>query len=84
MDKEQLQHLEEMLRIYHKRLRPLERQEAMYGPRTMPDVLIEIEELKEKIADIEAQLQVDRTVGTKVKDNSTLEFISIKPLVSRE
>jgi hypothetical protein len=56
MDKEQQQHLETLQRIYNKRVRILEQEEALMGPQTPPHVLIELDDLRKKISDIDAQL----------------------------
>jgi 3-keto-disaccharide hydrolase len=56
MDEEQRQHLETLHRIYQKRVRILEQEEALMGPQTPPHVLIELDDLRKKIADIDAQL----------------------------
>lgn len=56
MNDEERQHLEELLRTNHRRLRHLEKQEAVYGLSTAPQIFIEIEEIKAKIAKIEVNL----------------------------
>jgi hypothetical protein len=56
MDSEQREHLEQLQRIYQQRLRVLEKQSAMFGSTTSPEVQIEIKEFQEKITHTEAQL----------------------------
>jgi hypothetical protein len=56
MDEEQRQHLRDFLRTHQRRLRALEQQAALQGVQTPPQVVIEIEDLKGEIADIEAHL----------------------------
>src|SRR5947207_3082140 len=56
MDNEKRQHLERLLKIHQRRLRVLEAQEARAGADAKPDILIEIEDIRERIADIESQL----------------------------
>jgi repressor LexA len=57
MDDDEKQHLLDLLRIYRRKLRLLQRQVAIYGPRTSPDVLIELEEVEAQITHILAQLE---------------------------
>lgn len=56
MDDQERQHLEDLLHMYRRRLRPLEKQEALLGPRTPPDIHMEIEDTRDKINQIEAHL----------------------------
>src|SRR5947208_1048485 len=53
MDLEQRQHLEGLRQIYLKRLRALEQQAATFGSQTPPHILIEIDEARAKIADLD-------------------------------
>lgn len=72
MNSEERQHLEELLQTYQRRLRPLEKQEALYGPRTAPEILIEIEETKERIAKIEISLgrsELSEEMGSPERKN---------------
>jgi Tol biopolymer transport system component len=56
MNAEQRRHLEDLLQTYQRRLRALEKQKAIFGPRTPPEVDIEIEDTQAEIAHIESQL----------------------------
>src|SRR5262245_23991141 len=56
MDEQERQHLEELLQNYRRRLRPLEKRESYEGPRTPPEILMEIEDIRTKIAGIEIRL----------------------------
>ena len=57
MDDEERQHLEDLLESYHRRLRLLEKQEALLGPRTPPEILIEIEDTRIRIKQIGSRLR---------------------------
>ncbi len=57
MEDEEREHLTELLRLYTRRLRPLEKQIAAYGMRTPPDIIIEIEDIKNNITQIKKQLE---------------------------
>lgn len=48
--------IEELLTLHRRRLHVLEKQEAMSGPRTVPEVLMEIEDLHVKIAQLQKKL----------------------------
>jgi hypothetical protein len=61
MGNEERQHLEELLQNYRRRLRHLEKQESYSGPRTPPEVLIEIEDVKKKISEIENNFIIDNS-----------------------
>jgi hypothetical protein len=56
MDREELEHLEEMKRICQKRLRVLELKVAWQGVNTPADILLEIDSLREQIAHLQAQI----------------------------
>jgi WD40 repeat protein len=58
MDEEQRQHLMQMRKTYEKRLRILELQEARKGGNTPADIILDIDELREKIADIDMHLEI--------------------------
>lgn len=56
MDDEQLRHLERLRGTSLRRLRLLEEQAARSGPRTPPEIIIEIEDLQRTLAELEQQL----------------------------
>jgi len=56
MDNDQQRHLEELRRAYQKRLRVLELQSAQQGLQTPAHIVMELEELRQKLADIDRQL----------------------------
>jgi general L-amino acid transport system substrate-binding protein len=56
MDNEERQHLTNVLTQYLRRLRVLEHQAAPFGSHPPAEIVIEIEDLREKIADIKRQL----------------------------
>jgi hypothetical protein len=56
MDAEEYQRVANKLRSYRRRLQKLEQQAAIFGNQTPPHVLIEIEDLQEKITRSEAEL----------------------------
>jgi hypothetical protein len=57
MDSEELAHLKEVLRSYKRRLWVLEGKEALQGLHTPPEVLIEIEDLREKIVRHQSRIE---------------------------
>jgi hypothetical protein len=56
MDSDQQRHLEELRQAYQKRFRILQLQAAQQGLHTPPHVLFELDELRDQIAEIDAQL----------------------------
>jgi hypothetical protein len=58
MNEEERQHLEQLRQICERRLRELETKNATYGIGTPPEVSIELEDLRKKIADIDVKLNV--------------------------
>jgi hypothetical protein len=61
MDAEQRAHLEDLLNTYRRRLRPLEKQAATFGVRTDAHVLIEIEDIRIVIQQLEEELASGQT-----------------------
>src|SRR5262245_9347414 len=68
-------HLEELQRMKLHRLRTLERQEAMQGLSTPPQITMEIENLREEIASIEQRLHIAPTI-----DQATLHQLRQRAL----
>jgi hypothetical protein len=64
MDDSLTRHLEDLLRTYQRRLRVLEIQEATYGSRTPPEVIIEIEDVRAKIAQTQTELCASKERST--------------------
>src|SRR5262245_40008646 len=67
MDNKECQHLEMLLGTHQRRLRILEQQAAGYGALAVPThVVIELEDLKEKITEIEGKLAIttSRSMGS--------------------
>jgi len=56
MDNERRDHLLELRKTYLRRLRMLEEQAALFGKDTRPEISIEIENLRAKIAEFDQQL----------------------------
>jgi hypothetical protein len=56
MDPEQRQHLEGLRQIYRKRLRTLEQQVATFGLQIPSHILIEVDEVRSKIAELDSQI----------------------------
>jgi hypothetical protein len=56
MDQDEQRHLEKLQKVLTRRLRVLELQAARLGGNAPPDVLLEIEDLRESIAEVDAQL----------------------------
>jgi hypothetical protein len=59
MGDEYRRHLEGLLRTYQRRLRPLEQQAATYGPRTPPEVLMEIDDVRAEVARLTEELRAN-------------------------
>jgi hypothetical protein len=59
MDDEQRRHLEDVRQAHLRRLRELEKQAAIVGINTRPEVLTEIEDIQAKIAEIDTQIGVE-------------------------
>lgn len=73
------QHLEELRQKHQRRLQILELQAANYGSLAPPHILMEIEDLKEKIADIDKQLVGG---GESARQTSRQRMISVLFLAS--
>src|SRR5215212_4436437 len=61
------QHLEQLLRTVRRRLQELEKQEALFGVHTAPEIRIEIEDLQARIRSLEEQkkqLRSNSATGT--------------------
>ncbi|MFN8501415.1 hypothetical protein [Kouleothrix sp.] len=56
MNQEQKLHIENLQRKYQRRLQVLEEKQATYGLATPPETIIEIEEIQEKLRDLNSQL----------------------------
>ena len=56
MNAEDIAHLNELIRTHKERLRIREEQAALFGISCPPEILIEIEAIKKKIADTENQI----------------------------
>jgi hypothetical protein len=87
MDHEELQHQEDLLRSYRRRLRILEQQEALLGIRTPPEILLEIEDLRNKI--VHAELEPKQHSFTPETPSNTLNLPlsvseAIQPTLSSE
>lgn len=63
MDREELAHLENLYRVYQKRLRVLELKAAWQGLNTPADVLLEIENIREMIDGVQLQIDTIKTVS---------------------
>ncbi|NTV63974.1 MAG: trypsin-like peptidase domain-containing protein [Oscillochloris sp.] len=59
-------HLKELIRIYTRRLQILEIQRAQRGIYTEPHILMEIEDLQQKIAECEAQLGIRKPLEVEL------------------
>jgi len=57
MGSDELSHIKEVLRLHKRRLWVLEGKEALQGLHTPPEVLIEIDELRERIARYQSQIE---------------------------
>jgi len=81
MDDRQRQHLENLRRSHQRRLQVLELQAAAFGLTAPPHVLIEIEDLKQTIAAIDAQLAGSRqpTPQSLEPDMISILFLSADP-----
>jgi F-box protein 11 len=84
MDIELRQHLLEILQVYKRRLRSLEKQDALLGPQSPPHVTMEIQDLNDKILEIVQQLeehivekQIDKPSG---EHKETFKTIIVDPM----
>lgn len=75
------QHLEELRKKYQRRLQVLELQAANFGVSTPPHVVMEIEDIKEKIASIDNQLgrEAESTPQTFSQRIVSVLFLSADP-----
>src|SRR4051794_23634772 len=81
-------HLEDLRQMSYKRLCALELTQALHGRDTLPHVLIEIEELREKINKLDAQIMTLNKapfsspqlslLGDASSSNTSLAEISLK------
>jgi hypothetical protein len=83
MDDEQQRHLEDLLRAYQRRLRPLERRAALQGLNTPPDVLFEIEDIQAEIARIEAKLSTKTIATTTSRSDDEYIYPTPSQAISR-
>ena len=81
MDNQQRQHLEKVRRNYERRLQVLELQAASFGVSAPPHVLIEIEDIREEIASIDAQLAGSKQPAPQLPEQDTIAilFLSADP-----
>jgi hypothetical protein len=79
MDDEQSKHLEGLLNTKQRRLRALEERMALEGPRTPPEVKIEIEDLQADIARIKVELDGDSVLKPKPDSLSITPAATILP-----
>jgi len=81
MTSKSVQHLEGLKETHIKRLQILEQQAATYGISTPPHILIEIEELKRKIEDINLQLPELKKSSSQTSASPaiTILFLSADP-----
>ena len=56
MDSREQDHIKKMLRMHKRRLYALELQQAWHGINTSPEILMEIEDLKENIERFQSQI----------------------------
>jgi ribosomal protein L40E len=78
MDDEYRRHLEGLLRTYQRRLRPLEQQAATFGPRTPPEVLMEIDDVRAEVARLTEELRAnfDRVDLEQLWDRALTAFFT--------
>ena len=69
---EELQHLRELHNAYTKRLRVLELKHASLGNETSPSIIIEIDELRKNIAELEPRIGVDN-----IGENTTYSIMTV-------
>jgi hypothetical protein len=77
MDKDDRQHLEKLRKVLTRRLRVLEMQAARFGGSTPADVILETEDLREKIAEIDAKLPEPRLLPVHVGVSSSEKVLHI-------
>jgi hypothetical protein len=67
-------HLQSLLRAHSRRLKILELREATYGISCPPEILIEIEDIKQKIKNI--QIQTTKLENSQPSNNDQLNVVS--------
>lgn len=67
MNNEHYLHLQTLLQTYQRRLRLLEQQVAIFGPRTPPEVRIEMADVEAEIARIMAELRADPACSSSLQ-----------------
>jgi len=86
MEDQRRDHLLALMQIHQKRLNILELQVATFGIQAPPHIVIEIEDIQEKIKDIEIQLhttemsQIHRNQRVKDLDVEALESIDFQKI----
>jgi hypothetical protein len=75
MDNQERKHLEELRQAHQKRLQVLEQQAAHFGLSAPPHVLIEIEDIKQTIASIDAQLAVAKPPLPHASESETIAIL---------
>src|SRR6266508_3017319 len=83
MDEEGRVHTETLLQTHHAVLRVLEQQQATLGIMTPPNIVVQIADYREKIADLEAQLR-GRTAARKVAPHHNLPPRDYERFVGRQ
>lgn len=77
MDEEKLQHLKDLRQIYSRRLYKLEKRAAQFGAHTEPHVLTEIEDIRDKISDIDEQFTILERVGSSEVDTLRVSDLNL-------
>jgi hypothetical protein len=75
MDKDEQRHLEKLHKVLTRRLRVLELQAARLGGNTPPDVVLEMEDLHERITEVEAKLSSTEPPSVDVKRGASSERV---------
>src|SRR5262245_59470620 len=76
MNRDEAEHLSELLKIHKKRLDILEEQSAKYGFNCPPEIRMEIEELREKVDCFERQVR-ENTVETFIQGKNVLRQFNL-------
>jgi hypothetical protein len=76
MNRDEAEHISELLKIHKKRLNILEEQSAKYGLNSPPEIRMEIEELREKVDHFDRQVK-GNIIETFVQGKNTLRQFNL-------
>lgn len=74
VEKQEIEHLHEMLHILRQRRQQLELKQATYGINVPPEIIMEMNELAERIGTFKAEIKRLQALGVKDKYNRLVVF----------